>query len=81
MTDDNLKTGTCPKCGSNEVYTDRELVKRGERMQLVVSSWKWFFLDTYICLTCGHFEEHIRETELRDEKTIEKVKETWKKVR
>ncbi len=81
MTDNTLKTGTCPKCSSNEVYTDKELVKRGERMQLVVSSWKWFFLDTYICLTCGHFEEHIRETELRDEKTIEKVKETWDKVR
>lgn len=80
MNAETLKSGTCPKCSSKEVYTDKELVKRGERMQLLVSSWKWFFLDTYICLTCGHFEEHIRETELRDEKKIEKVRKTWKKV-
>lgn len=80
MQDDSLRSGKCPKCGSNDVYTDRELPKRGERMQLVVSSWKWFFLDTYVCLSCGHFEEFVRETELRDEKTIEKIRETWKKV-
>jgi predicted nucleic-acid-binding Zn-ribbon protein len=80
MQDDSLRSGKCPKCGANNVYTDRELPKRGERMQLVVSSWKWFFLDTYVCLSCGHFEEFVRETELRDEKTIEKIRETWKKV-
>ncbi len=80
MQDDSLRSGKCPKCGSNDVYTDRELPKRGERMQLVVSSWKWFFLDTYVCLSCGHFEEFVRETELRDEKTIEKIRETWKKL-
>jgi len=49
-------------------------------MQLVISSWKWFFLDNYICLTCGHFEEYIREKELKDEKMIEKIKGTWKRI-
>jgi predicted nucleic-acid-binding Zn-ribbon protein len=78
--ENSLKSGTCPKCGSNEVYTDRELVKRGERMQLVISSWKWYFLDTYICLACYHFEEHIAEKEKGDPKVIEKIKETWKRV-
>ena len=76
-----LKSGTCPKCGSNEVYTDREALKRGERMQLVISSWKSIFLDSYICLTCGYFEEHVPEDELRNEKLIEKVKENWKRVK
>jgi len=79
--ENTLKSGTCPKCGSNEVYTDRELLKRGERMQIVISSWKWFSLDTYICLTCGHFEEYINEKESRDEKIIEKIRETWKRVK
>ena len=80
MNEQTLKSGTCHKCGSTEVYTDRSLLKRGERMQLVISSWKWFFLDTYICLNCFHFEEHIPEDEKHNEKMIEKVKKTWKKV-
>jgi len=80
MNEQTMKSGTCPKCGSNEVYTDRDLLKRGERMQLVISSWKTIFLDTYICLTCGYFEEHIPEKDLKDEKLIGKIRETWKRV-
>jgi predicted nucleic-acid-binding Zn-ribbon protein len=80
MAEQSLKSGTCPKCGSGEVYTDSDLAKRGERMQLVISSWKWYFLDTYICLGCYHFEEHISEKEKGDAKVIEKIKETWNKV-
>jgi len=79
--DKDLKTGTCPKCSSTEVYTDRGLTKRGERMQLVISSWKWYFLDTYICLNCYHFEEHISEKEKGDPKIVEKIKESWNKVK
>ncbi len=81
MNENTLKSGTCPKCGSNEVYTDRGALKRGERMQLVISSWKSIFLDSYLCITCGYFEEHVPEEELRDEKLIEKVKGNWKRVK
>ncbi len=76
----NLKSETCPKCGSKEVYTTHGLGKRGERMQLVVSSIKLFFLDTYICTNCGHFEEYISDEDLKNEKIISKIKETWNKV-
>ncbi|MBZ0201993.1 MAG: hypothetical protein K8I03_03145 [Ignavibacteria bacterium] len=80
MQDSTLKSGKCPKCGSSEVYTDSGKDKRGERMQLVISSWKWYFLDTYLCLGCFHFEEYVPENEKLDEKIIKKIKETWKKV-
>jgi len=80
MEEQNLKSGKCPKCGSNEVYTDRGLLKRGERMQLVISSWKWYFLDTYICLNCFHFEEYVPEEDKHNEKAIEKIKNNWNKV-
>lgn len=78
--ENTLKSGKCPKCGANEIYTTHGQLKRGERMQLVVSSWKWFSLDVYICITCGYFEEHIDEKDIKDEKIIEKIKETWNKV-
>lgn len=81
MDTQTLKSGLCPKCGSDEVYTSRGLDKRGERMTLVISSMKWYFLDTYLCINCGHFEEYIPEEDLKDEKIIDKIKKTWNKVR
>jgi predicted nucleic-acid-binding Zn-ribbon protein len=78
--DNTLKSGTCPKCGGREIYTTRDISKRGERMQLVVSSVQRFFLDTYICTSCFHFEEYVSEKEKADEKIIAKIKETWNKV-
>lgn len=80
MINETLKSGECPKCNSTEVYTTCGNPKRGERMTLAISSMKWFFLDIYICTNCGHFEEYVSEEELKDEKMIEKIKETWKKV-
>ena len=80
MSERSLKSGTCPKCGSKEVYSNRELSKRGERMQLVISSMKWYFLDTYICTGCFYFEEYVPEKEKPDAAIIAKIKETWKKV-
>jgi predicted nucleic-acid-binding Zn-ribbon protein len=75
-----LKSGTCPKCGSVEVFTNKGLPKRGERMQLVISSMKRFFLDSYICTNCWHFEEYVRDDEMKDASIIGKIRETWKKV-
>jgi hypothetical protein len=76
-----LKTGTCPVCGSKEVYTDKGQTKRGERMVLIVTGWKSYFLDTYICCNCSHFEEHIPEKEFKNPKILEKIKANWKKVK
>ena len=81
MTSPTLKSGTCPKCNSTEIYTTKDMAKRGERMTIAVSGWKKFFLDTYVCTSCGHFEEHIPEKELQDIELIEKIKETWNKVK
>jgi predicted nucleic-acid-binding Zn-ribbon protein len=76
----DLKSGTCPKCGSNEVYTTHGIMKRGERMILPISSWKRFFLDTYICVNCGHFEEYINDDDLKDPKIIEGIKTELRKI-
>jgi hypothetical protein len=78
--DKDLRSGTCPKCGSSEIYTTRGLNKRGERMTLVISSMKWFFLDTYVCTSCFHFEESVPEEDKINEKLAQKIKDTWNKV-
>jgi C4-type Zn-finger protein len=76
-----IKTGTCPVCGSNEVYTDRTSVKRGERMIIPITGWSRIFLDVYVCISCGYFKEFIPEKVLKDEKKIEKIKSNWKRVK
>lgn len=76
-----LKSGACPKCNSTEVYTDAVLIKRGDRMRIVISSLKSIFLDSFLCLSCGYFEEHVPEEDLKDEKLIEKIKKNWEKVK
>lgn len=50
-------------------------------MSLVISSGRWYFLDTYICTNCFHFEEYVSEKEKLDAKIVEKIKSDWKKVK
>ena len=76
----NLKSGTCPKCGGNEVYTTNGSLKRGERIKLPLSFSKTFMLDTNICTMCGYFEEHINDADIKDPKVMEGIKKELKKV-
>lgn len=80
MSENTLKSGKCPNCGSHEVYTDHEVTKRGERMIIPITSIRRFFLDSYICISCGYVEEWIPERELSNRKLIDKVKQNWQKV-
>lgn len=45
----------------------------------VGGSFDRIFLDTYICIECGYFEEVIAKEEL-DEKMITNIKKNLKKV-
>lgn len=76
----NLKSGTCPRCGSNEVYTTKDKYRANYRSVVLVSALKAFRVDTYACIQCGYFEEYIMEKDLQNKKIIQKVKEGWKKV-
>ncbi|MBP9095301.1 MAG: hypothetical protein KBG21_01760 [Ignavibacteria bacterium] len=76
----SLKEGTCPKCSSKEIYTNKKCNPRGERGQIVISGWKWMWIDLYLCMDCGFFEEYVNEEDFREEKNREKIKTTWGKV-
>ena len=80
MKNSNMKSGICPVCGCNDVFTDSSLPKRGDRMVIPISGMRMLFTDCYVCLECGYFEEFIVENDLRDDKKREKIKLTWKKV-
>ena len=73
----SLKSGTCAACGASDVFTNKRSNRRGERGQIVLSSMKWFYVDTYICANCGKFEEYVNEEDFKDEKKKAKMFEEW----
>ena len=80
MNVETIKTGKCPVCGSNEVYDNRGTSPTDNRKFLIVSSFKSFSIDAYVCMNCGYFKEFIRDEDMKNEKLKEKVKENWNKT-
>ena len=75
------KTGICPKCNASEIYTNSKEKPRGERSSIPLSAWaSYLTVTTYICLECGFVEEYITPNDLLNEKKIEKIRTTWRKV-
>jgi hypothetical protein len=62
------------------VYTTKDNYRASYRSTILVSALKALCVDTYICITCGYFEEYIMEKNLQDKKIIQKIKDNWKKV-
>jgi hypothetical protein len=75
-----MKSGICPECSCTDVFTDFALPKRGDRMIIPITGMRMLFTDCYVCLNCGYFEEFIVDKDLKDDKKISKIKETWGKV-
>lgn len=69
----------CPKCQGTAIYTDAGMSKSGDRSYLPISSWSKLFLDTYVCQSCGFVEEYARDTDLKDEDKMKKLRENWKR--
>jgi hypothetical protein len=78
MENKSLKTGVCPVCESKNVYFDKDVIKRGQRMVVPVTSFSKLFFDCYICISCGYIQEFLREKDLKDENLIGKLKDLWK---
>jgi C4-type Zn-finger protein len=76
----SLKSGTCPQCASQEVYTTQGNYINNYRSHIMISTLKQMRTDTYICTACGYFEEYLMEDDLHDPKKIQKIKQNWKKV-
>jgi predicted nucleic-acid-binding Zn-ribbon protein len=72
-----LRTGVCPKCRATTVYKKAEGVGFAER---VVVRTGWLNApsryDSYICTTCGYFENYIA-----DRGKLEEVARRWDPAR
>ena len=77
-----LKSGRCPKCNSDEVYTSKNKKKFGHRSYLIVSPFSVnIALDTYVCAACGYVEDYLNEKIINNNsKHIKKLKDKWQKV-
>jgi len=74
------KSGKCPKCDSLEVYTDEGNIMRTENSARAISTWSRFKVATYICTSCGFFEEYMSQKDLENRNKIEKIQSKWEKV-
>ncbi len=80
MNVETIKTGKCPVCGSGEVYDNRDTNPTGDRKYIPVSAMYNIAVEAYVCLNCGYFKEFIRESDIRNEKLKEKVRNKWNKT-
>jgi len=78
--ENNLKSGTCPKCGAKEVYSDKDKHRHNDRAYMMVSPATGFTVDTYVCITCGHFEEYFKESDFKNPKILSKLREKWTRI-
>ncbi len=80
MQAETIKTGKCPVCGSNEVYDNRGKSAANHRKFLMISAFKSFTVEAYVCMNCGYFKEFISDEDMKNEKLKEKVKENWNRT-
>ena len=73
-----MKSGTCPKCGSENVYTADDLpLKSGPfgSNSIPVSLTSLAALDNYVCADCGLVERYVA-----DEEKCKEIERKWKRV-
>ncbi len=67
-----MKSGQCPKCGSEEIYSNKNLWNISKRHYgPVFSNWgRAQALDAYVCCSCGFVEYYMSDTrEVEDVKS------------
>ena len=68
-----MRSGTCPKCGTEDVYF---LEGQTHRSTLEHRGWADLTNTTdYVCGNCGYVEEYLRTSE-----DMEKVRQRWQRV-
>jgi len=72
-----MKNGTCPNCGSKNIYTQPKGAQFGSGGFFVNTSMvsKPISYDSYICVDCGLFQTYINDTN-----ALAQVAEKWTKV-
>jgi predicted nucleic-acid-binding Zn-ribbon protein len=70
-----LKSGTCPHCGSDEIY-ENSSVSAGAKNSMPVKLTWYLSLDitltTLVCTGCGYLENYIA-----DEESLPDIRKAW----
>ena len=77
-----MKSGNCPKCGSEEVYVKRKNIGGGNNIP--IGSW-WqgaVPFDNYVCASCGYVENYISDvdTPSGDGGILRYISEHWERA-
>ncbi|MGA7733023.1 MAG: hypothetical protein WCD37_17325 [Chloroflexia bacterium] len=76
-----MRDGTCPKCGSHDVYTNQEVgpVNSVYGAQAIpvrgAMHTEFARLVSYVCAACGYSESYVRGSS-----SISQIVRHWKKV-
>jgi predicted nucleic-acid-binding Zn-ribbon protein len=70
-----MKSGVCPKCGSNEVYSRRGSYWTSPYMTISVDYFSHVKTDIYVCANCGFTEVYIP-----DVNALRKIAKKWQSV-
>ena len=75
-----MRSGTCPKCGSSEVYSGAHMhpwSKLGYDWAntIPIAFLSFASLDNYVCVDCGYVESYIG-----DRRKLEKITQQWPRV-
>jgi predicted nucleic-acid-binding Zn-ribbon protein len=73
-----MKTGRCPKCGSNKVYCAADLPLKGGPFgsnSIPVSLTSMAPLDNYVCVDCGLVESYVA-----DKDKLAEISRKWSAV-
>jgi len=74
-----LKSGICPKCSSDEVYSGAEIpLKKGPfaSNSIPVSLASVAARDNYVCIRCGYVESFISEAD-----RLSEIAKKWVRVK
>ncbi len=76
-----MNNNKCPKCGSSDIYKQRDGVRPREEWVMLDSYWGKLqvrnpvVVDTYLCIQCGYFENYVA-----DKDKLPKAAQMWEKV-
>jgi ribosomal protein S27AE len=73
-----MKNGTCPKCGSSDIYAGTEVFPKSGPFTcnaIPVGLTAMAPLDNYVCAACGYVESYISR-----EEDIASIRRKWPQV-
>jgi predicted nucleic-acid-binding Zn-ribbon protein len=73
-----VRSGVCPKCGSQEIHGSRGNFSWGAEQGVRIKTSplvRGTMVDTFICADCGYFEHYVADSE-----KLSEVAQAWPRI-